>query len=126
MTPRTYSAGLMLIISLLVTGLCVLRAEQTKSQPKSDKTETPTDLLATVKEWNSDKFAAPPTTFRQGHVTSRPLEEKAVMQTKGGFVVQLPSKAPMVAPVSGAANTNPARKPTPVQAMILRVMLSAS
>jgi hypothetical protein len=31
----------------------------------------------------------------------------------------LPSKAPMAAPVSGAANTRPARKPAPVQARML-------
>lgn len=57
-----------------------------------------TDVLATVKEWNSDKFASPPTQFRQGHVTPRQLKDDVVTQTKDGFVIQLPSGAPIPTP----------------------------
>ena len=48
--------------------------------------------------WNSDKFAAPPTQFRPGHVTPRKLDAEALTRTAGGFTVQLPSKAPVPTP----------------------------
>jgi outer membrane protein assembly factor BamB len=98
MAQRSYAAALTLTIAILGAGLFALRGEQPKGSPKAEKNEAATDMLATVKEWNSDKFTAPPTSFRHGHVTPRPLGEKAVTQTKGGFVVQLPSGAPIPTP----------------------------
>jgi outer membrane protein assembly factor BamB len=56
------------------------------------------DITAEVKEWNSDKFAGPPTKFRQGHVTPRKFDAKAVAKTPVGFTVQLPSGAPIPTP----------------------------
>ncbi len=73
-------------------------AEEPKPSDKTAKADAPTDILATVKEWNSDKFAAPPTQFRQGNATIRPVEVKATTATKNGFVIQLPSGAPIPTP----------------------------
>src|SRR5262245_60669577 len=56
------------------------------------------DITAEVKEWNSDKFASPPSKFRQGHVTARKFDEKAIAKTPVGFTVQLPSGAPIPTP----------------------------
>jgi len=52
------------------------------------------DVLDKAKEWNSDKFAPPPTEFRKGKVTARQLDPKALTKHASGFTVQLPSKAP--------------------------------
>jgi outer membrane protein assembly factor BamB len=87
---------------VLAAGLFVLHGEEPKPAPKpakpESKPEAATDILATVKEWNSDKYAGPPTTFRQGHVTPRELDKNAVTETKGGFVIKLPSGAPVPTP----------------------------
>ncbi|MBN9120356.1 MAG: PQQ-binding-like beta-propeller repeat protein [Planctomycetes bacterium] len=56
------------------------------------------DITADVKDWNSAKFAEPPSKFRAGHVKSRSFDEKAVQKTADGFTVQLPSKAPVPTP----------------------------
>jgi outer membrane protein assembly factor BamB len=56
------------------------------------------DVTAEVKDWNSAKFADPPTQFRQGHVKPRAFDEKAVQKLADGFSVQLPSKAPVPTP----------------------------
>ena len=103
MVRRSHAAGLALAV--LAAALLSLRAEEPKPADKpaalDDKTakaDVPVDILATVKEWNSDKFAAPPTQFRQGNVTVRPVEEKATTATKNGFVIQLPSGAPIPTP----------------------------
>ena len=76
------------------------RSRPTSRPPPTTRppAEAPADILATVKEWNSDKFAAPPTTFRQGNVTPRDLDDKATTETKNGFVIQLPSGAPIPTP----------------------------
>ena len=42
-----------------------------REKDKAGKPAEPEDMLAQVREWNSDKFAAPPTEFRQGHVKPR-------------------------------------------------------
>jgi outer membrane protein assembly factor BamB len=56
------------------------------------------DITAEVKDWNSEKFASPPTKFREGHVTPRKLDAKAHQKLADGFSVQLPSKAPIPTP----------------------------
>ena len=56
------------------------------------------DITTDVKDWNSDKFAGPPTKFREGHVKPRTFDEKAVQKLADGFSVQLPSKAPIPTP----------------------------
>jgi outer membrane protein assembly factor BamB len=103
MLRRSHAAGVAL--ALLAAALLSLRAEEPKPAAKpaapNDKTakaDAPVDILATVKEWNSDKFASPPTQFRQGSATPRPLDDKAVTITKDGFVIQLPSGAPIPTP----------------------------
>jgi outer membrane protein assembly factor BamB len=95
MTRRTSLAGLLIV---LAAGVFVLHGEQPKPAPKADKEPAPTDILATVQAWNSDKFAGPPTTFRQGHVTPRAFDRNAVTETKGGFSIKLPSGAPVPTP----------------------------
>ena len=47
---------------------------------------------------NSDDYADPPNQFRTGHTTPRALPKEALSTTKGGFSIQLPSKAPIVTP----------------------------
>lgn len=56
------------------------------------------DITTDVKDWNSGKFAAPPTQFKQGHVKPRTLDAKAHQKLADGFSVQLPSKAPIPTP----------------------------
>lgn len=99
MARRSHVAGLALLA--LLAGLFTLHGEEPKAAKPADKArkgEAPTDVLATVKDWSSDKFAPPPTEFRQGHVKPRKLDEKALTTTKGGFTVQLPSGAPIPTP----------------------------
>jgi outer membrane protein assembly factor BamB len=97
---------LALALAVLATGLFALQGQEPKSAVKPAKpdkkdaaqAEAATDLLTTAKEWNSAKFASPPTTFRKGHVKPRALPARAVAATKNGFVVSLPSKAPIPTP----------------------------
>src|SRR4051812_25365338 len=56
------------------------------------------DITVDVKDWNSDKFAGPPSKFREGHVSPRKFDEKAVKKLADGFSVQLPSGAPIPTP----------------------------
>lgn len=72
--------------------------DKDKDKAKDAPAPAPVDMLAKMREWNSDTFAAPPTQFRQGQVTPRKLDEKAVTRTADGFTVQLPSKAPIPTP----------------------------
>lgn len=69
-----------------------------QDKPKPEKPPEQEDITNLVREWNSDKFGAPPTEFRPGHVTARPLEAKALTKTANGFSIQLPSKAPIPTP----------------------------
>lgn len=55
-------------------------------------------LLETYVEMNSDKYAAPPSDFRKGHVSPRALAASAVERTESGFTVRLPSGAPLTTP----------------------------
>ena len=56
------------------------------------------DLTAAVRRWASPDFAAPPSTFRAGHVTARALDPRAIERTGGGFRVNFPSHAPITTP----------------------------
>jgi Ca-activated chloride channel family protein len=96
MVRRNVTVGL--LAAVLGAGMVVLQGGEPKSAKEPPKSEASKDILATVKEWNSDKYAAPPTKFREGHVTPRKLDGKAVTATKGGFVVALPSGAPIPTP----------------------------
>jgi outer membrane protein assembly factor BamB len=98
-TRRSHAAGLALAV--LAAALLALHGDEpkpTKPDDKPAKAEFPTDILAMVKEWNSDKFASPPTKFREGKVTPRKLDAKGTTETKDGFVIQLPSGAPIPTP----------------------------
>src|SRR5262245_42904994 len=104
MTRRTLPPALSVIVLpavLLATGLFPLPGGEGKPANKpaapADKAAG-ADVLAEVKAWNSDRYAGPPAEFRQGHVTPRKLDDKAVRQTEGGFVIQLPGKAPVPTP----------------------------
>jgi outer membrane protein assembly factor BamB len=68
-----------------------------KKQGPSDPAE-PVDLLADVRRWNSDQFAAPRTEFRQGHVKPRRLDAKALTKAEAGFTIKLPSGTPIPTP----------------------------
>src|SRR6187200_365293 len=83
------------VVCLLGTGALALSADE-PAKPK-DKAKEPeaVDILSDVKQWNSDKFMAPPTQFRQGHVKPRQLDDNALAKTATGFEISLPSKAPI-------------------------------
>jgi outer membrane protein assembly factor BamB len=89
-------------LALMVAGLAAVSSwsEEPKKDPKPPVTKEPekTDVTDQFKEWNSDKFAPPPTEFRQGKVEAKSLDEKAVKKTDTGFVIQLPSGAPVPTP----------------------------
>lgn len=95
---------LLLLTSFLLTGLFAVGADEPpkkdpppkeapKVEPKPDE-----DITTTAAEWATDKFAAPPTEFRQGHVKARELPGDAFKKTDAGYVIQLPSKAPVNTP----------------------------
>jgi Ca-activated chloride channel family protein len=73
-------------------------AKTTDGKAKEAKAEEKTDILKDVQGWNSDKFAGPPTQFREGHVKARKLAPEACKKTESGFVVSLPSNAPIPTP----------------------------
>lgn len=66
--------------------------------PGEGRSEESVDVLKEALEFNSEKYAAPPTSVRKGHVTIRTLDSKAIQRTKSGFTVQLPSGAPIATP----------------------------
>jgi outer membrane protein assembly factor BamB len=82
---------------LVVSALVGLAGEEPKKEAPKDPPPK-TDITDEAKSWSSDKYLAPPTKFRTGHVTPRELDEKALSKTDAGFVVQLPSKAPIPTP----------------------------
>lgn len=84
--------------SLLLVGSKVVTSCEGPEKPKDEKPPEEVDILDKVKEWNSDKFASPPTQFRQGHVTEKKLDAKALTANKNGFTIQLPAKAPIPTP----------------------------
>src|SRR4051812_6844336 len=92
----------LLVCGLFLGSLAILShlsAQGAKDAPGKDKKEPEkTDITARVREMNSDRYGAPPTTFRTGHVNPKALDAGAVKQTKGGFTIQLPSRAPIPTP----------------------------
>ena len=87
-----------LLIGALLVG-CVALLPRLGAQDKDkDKKDEKTDITAQVREMNSDKFAAPPTKFRPGHAKPRQLDAKAIQVNETGFVVKLPSGAPIPTP----------------------------
>jgi outer membrane protein assembly factor BamB len=103
MSRRNISSWL--ACAVLAAGVLALSGEEPKSSDKASKpegstakTQEPVDIVATVREWNSDKFASPPTKFREGKVTPRQLDDKAITSTKEGFTIKLPSGAPIPTP----------------------------
>ena len=84
-----------LLTSLFALGDGLPTAPMPKEVPEAMQDK---DITADVKNWNSDKFAAPPSKFREGHVTPRKLDAKAHQKLADGFSIQLPSKAPIPTP----------------------------
>src|SRR5258708_37748479 len=87
-----------LAVALLVPGAVALWGDEPAKPMDKPKEPETGDVLKDVKEWNSEKFASPPTQFRQGHVNPRKLDEKAIAKTAAGFEISLPSKAPIPTP----------------------------
>ncbi len=89
-----------LVICGLFLACCALlsRLGAQDQKDKDKKAPENTDVTADVREMNSDKFASPPTKFREGHAKPRMLDANAVQQTKAGFTIQLPSKSPVPTP----------------------------
>lgn len=84
---------------LLIGGIALgLIGDEPKKPAEKPKEFVPTDITADVKSWNSNKFIGPPTEFRKGHVTPKELDAKALSKTDLGYVIQLPSKAPIPTP----------------------------
>ncbi|APR84825.1 serine/threonine protein kinase related protein [Minicystis rosea] len=54
------------------------------------------DITSMVRRWSEG--AAPPTSFRPGHVTPRTLDAQAIERTGSGFRVTFPSHAPITTP----------------------------
>src|SRR5436190_7804695 len=96
---RSYAARA--VYGVLFAGLAVAGGEGPPAAPMPRPVpEAPPDkdITAEAKDWNSAKFASPPTKFRAGHVTPRKLDAKAVAKTPVGFTIQLPSGAPVPTP----------------------------
>lgn len=72
--------------------------KETKEEVKQEIKAEPEDITEQVKEYNSDKYISPPTSFRKGHVTEKKLDPKAIKKTENGYTVQLPSQAPIATP----------------------------
>jgi outer membrane protein assembly factor BamB len=92
--------GILAICGTFLTALVALgEALPTAPMPKAVPEEMQDkNITVEVKDWNSDKFAEPPSKFREGRVTPRKFDEKAVTKLTDGFSVQLPSKAPIPTP----------------------------
>jgi outer membrane protein assembly factor BamB len=86
-----------LLLSLVWPSL-VLAKPNAEAAPSPADAASDADITETVKQAHGDQYAAPPTTFRAGHVSTRTLDASAVTRTDSGFAVQLPAKAPLVSP----------------------------
>jgi outer membrane protein assembly factor BamB len=86
------------VASTLLLALVALGDPPPPAAPKAPEVPADKDITGEVKDWNSEKYAAPPSKFREGHVTPRKFDEKAVQKLAEGFRVQLPSKAPIPTP----------------------------
>ena len=90
----------LVLLALLMVCIAILppSGAQDSKDVKDKKESEKTDITAQVREMNSDKFTAPPTKFRAGHVNPKKLDAKAVKKTDTGFTIQLPSGAPIPTP----------------------------
>jgi outer membrane protein assembly factor BamB len=99
---------LLLILAVIATAAgCPAKPSSTakgtaKSSPPNAKVEkldaAGSEVLAKLLAMNGPDAAAPPTDFRSGHVGSMALAKDAITRTKNGFVVKLPSGAPITTP----------------------------
>ena len=89
------STAMTLLLCFFASTVLVLA----KKPPAKKKPAPPrnVDITKQAREWSSKKYAAPPTQFRRGHVKPKTFPAKAIQQTKTGFAVQLPSRAPIAA-----------------------------
>src|ERR1700730_8659244 len=90
-----------LILFGLMCGLAILpqlAAQDTQEKDEDKKGPDKADITAKVREVNSDKYAAPPTQFRPGKVDLKAFDAKAINKTDTGFVIQMPSGAPIPTP----------------------------
>jgi outer membrane protein assembly factor BamB len=87
-------ARFLLLTPPLLAGLLVCQA----AAPPRKGAQPDEDITKTVAEWTSDRYANPPTQFRQGHATPRQLDPRAFQKSGAGYVIQLPSKAPINTP----------------------------
>jgi len=88
-----------LVLGFVWLGLILFPATGADQQKKKETKEADkTDITAEVRLMNSKDYQSPPTTFRPGHVKARQLDPKSVKQTADGFLIQLPSKAPVPTP----------------------------
>jgi outer membrane protein assembly factor BamB len=101
MLRSSWAMAFTTVCGLLFAGLTVIGDETATLAPMPRLKVDPAaskDITTEVKEWNSAKYATPPSQFRQGHVTPRKLDAKATTQSPDGFTIQLPSKAPIPTP----------------------------
>ncbi len=98
----TRSHGALTLMVAMIAGLFAVGADGPPVAPMpKEKVQLPPDkdITADVKDWNnSEKFTSPPSKFREGHVTARKFDEKAIAKTPVGFTIQLPSGAPIPTP----------------------------
>jgi outer membrane protein assembly factor BamB len=101
---RALAGSILLCGSLLGAMLTMHAAEPQEETPPVNAASTdkgdaqPVDVTAEVRKYNSDEFASPPTEFRTGKAMPRELDDKAITPGKAGFIVQLPSGAPVPTP----------------------------
>jgi outer membrane protein assembly factor BamB len=90
-----------LLLFGLLCGLAILphlAAQDTQEKDKDQNEPEKGDITAKVREINSDKHAAPPAQFRPGKVDPKEFDAKAIKKTDTGFVIQMPSGAPIPTP----------------------------
>jgi Ca-activated chloride channel family protein len=88
----------LVLFGLLCCGIAFLPSLDAQNAKDKDKKEEKADITAQVRDMNSDKYAKPPTQFREGHVNAKKLDAKSLKKTDTGFIIQLPSNAPVPTP----------------------------
>jgi outer membrane protein assembly factor BamB len=92
------AVGFLMLVGLMAGTVAFVWSEEAAKDKDAKSAPEKVDILKEVQEWNSDKYLAPPTQFRQGHVSPRKLDEKALQKSQTGFMVSLPSNAPIPTP----------------------------
>jgi hypothetical protein len=84
----------------LLCGLAMLPhlAAQDQEKGKDKKEPEKEDITAKVREMNSDKYAAQLGNSRRATSRKKELDAKAITKTDMGFVIQMPSAAPIPMP----------------------------